>query len=67
MRRYSSELMSLKTKILIYIVALHVVLAVAAVFVLLERRMWLFAVEGLFLLSIFLSVRLVRSLFVPLT
>ena len=58
--------MSLKTRILIYIITLHVVLATAAVFLLLERPMWLFVLEAVFLISVFVSARLVRSLFVPL-
>jgi two-component system nitrogen regulation sensor histidine kinase NtrY len=58
--------MSLRAKIVFYFVLLHVVLAAAAVFVLMEQRTLLFAVEALFILSIILSYRLVRSLFVPL-
>lgn len=58
--------MTLRTKILLYFVALHVVLAAFAVFVLMENRLLLFVVEALFAISIFVSYRLVRSLFVPL-
>ncbi|HEX2059696.1 MAG TPA: ATP-binding protein, partial [Thermoanaerobaculia bacterium] len=58
--------MTLRAKILAYITGLHVVLAAAAVFFLIENRTLLFAVEALFVLSIILSVRLVRALFVPL-
>jgi two-component system nitrogen regulation sensor histidine kinase NtrY len=58
--------MTLRAKILAYITGLHLVLGVAAVLFLLERPMLLFAVEALFVLSIALSVRLVRALFVPL-
>lgn len=58
--------MSLRTKIIIWFVLLHVVFAVAAVFVLMENRLLLFAIEGCFLVSIIVSVRLVRALFVPL-
>ncbi|HEX2121794.1 MAG TPA: ATP-binding protein, partial [Thermoanaerobaculia bacterium] len=58
--------MTLRTKLLAYLIALHVVIAAGAVFLLLERRVLLFAVEALFLLSIVLSIRLVRALFVPL-
>ncbi|HYH09000.1 MAG TPA: ATP-binding protein [Thermoanaerobaculia bacterium] len=58
--------MTLRAKILTYIVALHVVLGAAAIFVLVENPMLLFGVEVLFVLSIAISVRLVRALFVPL-
>ncbi|MBV9494831.1 MAG: PAS domain-containing protein [Acidobacteria bacterium] len=58
--------MTLRAKIVLYIVALHLVLGGAAVFVLLERRMLLFAVEALFAISIVISWRLVHALFVPL-
>src|SRR5258705_8852755 len=58
--------MTLRGKILIYVIALHAVLAGAAFAFLLEETALLFAVEALFLLSILISMRLVRVLFVPL-
>lgn len=58
--------MKLRARIVVYIVALHVVLAATAVVVLIEDRTLLFVVELLFVLSILISVRLVRALFVPL-
>jgi signal transduction histidine kinase len=58
--------MRLRAKIIIYLVALHALVGAAAVVVLLERPAWLFAVEAFFVLSVVLSVRLVRALFVPL-
>ncbi|HEV7922178.1 MAG TPA: ATP-binding protein [Thermoanaerobaculia bacterium] len=58
--------MTLRAKIVLYIAALHLVLGAAAVFVLIEQRALLFAVEALFVLSILISWRLVRALFVPL-
>ncbi|HUP50299.1 MAG TPA: ATP-binding protein [Thermoanaerobaculia bacterium] len=58
--------MTLRAKITAYFVALHVVIAVAAIIVLIERPVLLFAVEALFILSIVISYRLVRALFVPL-
>jgi two-component system nitrogen regulation sensor histidine kinase NtrY len=58
--------MTLRARILLYVVALHTVLAGAAIFVLMERPVLLFAVEALFVLSIVISVRLVAALFVPL-
>ena len=58
--------MSLRAKIVAYFIALHLVTAVGAVIVLIERPVLLFAVEALFILSVFISYRLVRALFVPL-
>jgi signal transduction histidine kinase len=58
--------MSLRTKIIVWFISLHVVFAAAAVFVLLQNPLLLFAVEGCFAVSIIVSVRLVRALFVPL-
>ncbi len=58
--------MSLRGKILVYLVAIHVALALLAVLLLREQRLWLIAFELLFLLSIALGFRLVRALFVPL-
>ncbi|HVS32675.1 MAG TPA: ATP-binding protein [Thermoanaerobaculia bacterium] len=58
--------MTLRAKITAYFVALHAVIAAAAVLVLIERPVLLFAVEVLFVLSIVISYRLVRALFVPL-
>jgi two-component system, NtrC family, nitrogen regulation sensor histidine kinase NtrY len=56
----------LRAKITLYLIALHAVLAGAATFILIERPMLLFAVEAAFFISVILSFRLVRALFVPL-
>jgi len=56
----------LRAKIILYVVVLHVVLAAAAVGLLIERPLLLFAVEAVFVISIAISVRLIRGLFVPL-
>jgi two-component system nitrogen regulation sensor histidine kinase NtrY len=58
--------MTLRAKIIVYFVALHVVLAGAAVFVLMGNTSLLFVVEVLFAISVIISYRLVRALFVPL-
>ena len=58
--------MRLRTKILVYIITLHAVLAGAAVVILLEQPMLLFVMELLFVLSVSISIRLVRALFVPI-
>lgn len=58
--------MTLRSRILGYLIALHLVAGAASIFVLLRKPILLFAVELLFVLSILVSVRLVRALFVPL-
>lgn len=58
--------MSLRTKIIAYLVLIHAVLAAISFFVLRENRLWLLAVEALFVVSIVLGVLLVRAFFVPL-
>jgi len=58
--------LSLRAKIIAYLVLIHAVLAVISFLVLRENRLWLLAVEGLFVLSIVLGVMLVRAFFVPL-
>jgi two-component system, NtrC family, nitrogen regulation sensor histidine kinase NtrY len=58
--------MSLRAKIIVYLVLIHAVLAVISFVVLRENRFWLLAVEALFVLSIVFGVLLVRTFFVPL-
>ena len=58
--------MRLRAKINLYLIALHAVLAGASTFILIERPMLLFAVEAVFLLSVIVSIRLVKALFVPI-
>src|SRR5687767_13718658 len=58
--------MSLRTKFTTYLIGIHLVLGIAAAFILRERPMLLFAIEALFVLSVILGVRFVRALFVPL-
>lgn len=57
---------SLRTKIIAYLVLIHAVLAVISFVVLREDPLWLLAVEGLFVLSIILGIFLLRAFFVPL-
>ena len=58
--------MTLRSKIALYFVFLHLVLAAAAVLVFFESRLLLFVVEALFATSVAISYRLVSALFVPL-
>jgi nitrogen fixation/metabolism regulation signal transduction histidine kinase len=57
---------SLRAKIVAYLVLIHGVLGAISFFVLREDRLLLLAVEALFALSITLGYLLVRSFFVPL-
>ncbi len=57
---------SLRAKIIVYLVLIHAVLAVISFVVLREEPLWLLAVEGLFALSIILGIFLMRAFFVPL-
>lgn len=58
--------MSLRAKIVAYLVLIHVVLGVISFIALRESRWLLLAVEALFVLSILLGAMLVRSFFIPL-
>ncbi len=58
--------MSLRAKIIVYLVLIHAVLAAISFVVLRKNPWWLLAVEGLFVLSIVLGFFLVRAFFVPL-
>jgi two-component system, NtrC family, nitrogen regulation sensor histidine kinase NtrY len=58
--------MTLRTKLILLIASLHLLLGAAAGYVLLERPVLLFAMELVFLISIAVSIRLVESFFVPL-
>ncbi|MCU1347133.1 MAG: hypothetical protein JWO56_163 [Acidobacteria bacterium] len=58
--------MTLRSKILLYFVTLHLLLAGVAVYVLMNNTALLFLLEALFAASVFISYRLVRALFVPL-
>lgn len=58
--------MSLRTKIVVYLAALHVVLGAVAWLVLSQKPGLLLAVELLFVVSIATGIVLVRALFVPL-
>ena len=57
--------LSLRTKLLAYLIALHAVLAGLAVAVLIEHDAWLFVAEAGFVVSIVVGIRLLRGLFVP--
>jgi nitrogen fixation/metabolism regulation signal transduction histidine kinase len=58
--------MTLRAKIIVYLVAIHLALGAVAFIVLREHPRWLLAAEVFFAVSIALGVLLVRALFVPL-
>ena len=58
--------MTLRTKLLLWFIVLHLALATGAVLILMEHQDWLFAVELGFVVSIVVSYRMVNALFVPL-
>jgi signal transduction histidine kinase len=58
--------MTLRTKLLLWFIVLHLVFAGLAVVVLMEHQNWLFAVEVTFVISIIISYRMVNALFVPM-
>ncbi len=58
--------MKLRTKVILYVVLIHILFGTVALRVLWEERAWLFVIEGIFALSIFLSIKLMKVFFVPL-
>ncbi len=58
--------LTLRARLLLYLATVHVLFAGGAAIVLFERPVLLFAAEAVFVLSVVVSVRLVRAFFVPL-
>ena len=58
--------MRLRTKILLYLVGIHVILGGLALVALIERPWLLLAAELAFVVSVVVGVRLLRAFFVPL-
>ena len=55
--------MSLRLKFALYLAAVHVLFAGVAAYLLLHNRIWLLAVEAIFVLSLVVGVRLIGNLF----
>ena len=55
--------MSLRARFTLYLIAVHVLLATAGVYFLRQNRLWLFAVEAVFVTSLLTGVALVRRMF----
>jgi PAS domain S-box-containing protein len=58
--------MTLRTRLVLYLVAIHVMMAAVAVFLFREEQWYLLVAEIVFALSLVVGYRLVESLFVPL-
>ncbi len=58
--------MSLRSKIILYLVVIHLIWAAMAVLVFYQDRVWLLVVELFFAVSVLFGVLLVRAFFVPL-
>ena len=56
----------LRTKLLIYLITLHLVLGALAAWLLIEEPLYLFAAEALFVVSVLVGIALLRALFVPM-
>ena len=55
--------MALRVKFILYLVAVHLLFAGVAVYLLIRQRLWLLAVELVFLISLIVGARLIRNLF----
>ncbi len=55
--------MSLRLKFIFYLIVIHLLFAGVAVYLLLKQRIWLLAVEAVFLISLYVGLRLIRQLF----
>lgn len=58
--------MTLRAKLIIYLIGIHLVFLLSTIFILIENRLWLFVVEGFFLLSFLAGWRLIRSMLKPI-
>ena len=55
--------MSLRLKFIFYLIAVHLLFAGVAIYLLMKHRIWLLAVEAVFIASLYLGLRLIRQLF----
>lgn len=58
--------MSLRRRFVLYLLAVHVLFAGVAAYLFLQNRLWLLAVETVFLVSFAVGMKLLRDLFTPL-
>lgn len=55
--------MSLRLKFIFYLILIHLLFAGVAVYLLSKNRVWLLAVEAVFIVSLYVGLRLIRHLF----
>lgn len=55
--------MSLRFKFILYLIAVHLLFAGVAIYLLMKHRIWLLAVEAVFIVSLYVGLRLIRQLF----
>jgi two-component system nitrogen regulation sensor histidine kinase NtrY len=55
--------MSLRLKFILYLILVHLLFAGVAIYLLLQYRIWLLAVEAVFLISLTIGLKLIRNLF----
>ncbi len=55
--------MSLRLKFILYLVLTHLLFGIAAVYLIQQRSLWLFAFEAIFVLSLSIGIKLVSDLF----
>jgi two-component system nitrogen regulation sensor histidine kinase NtrY len=55
--------MSLRLKFILYLIAVHLLFAGVAIYLLLQNRLWLLVVEAVFLISLTLGLTLIKNLF----
>ena len=58
--------MTLRAKLIIYLIGIHLVFLAVTLFILKENRLWFLAVEGFFLLSFAVGWWLIRSMLKPI-
>jgi nitrogen fixation/metabolism regulation signal transduction histidine kinase len=57
--------MTLRSKLILYLIAVHIVFLATSYFVFKESRMWLLAIEGFFAISFVVGFILIRSMLKP--
>ena len=57
--------MKLRTKLIFYLIGLHLVFLTTSYYLFQENRLWLLAIEGFFVFSLVIGFIMIRSLFKP--
>jgi nitrogen fixation/metabolism regulation signal transduction histidine kinase len=53
----------LRAKFILYLIFIHLLFAGVAIYLLMTNRVWLLAVEAIFIISLYIGLRLIRQLF----